>query len=295
MLEDLELNAEHVPAFKLGFHIAQIVFSLVLWCIEIAVFRADGSVITGNIGWTFAVCFLSIPAWIYLIGAPRYPRTRKLANPYAMACVDGLFAVIWLSAFSTQAAYNTANQCGTACSLSKACVAMGVFTFILFCVTTFISIYTVKYVQWHNRLPGYDKLALNNQNIDPDKAAFSMVPHDEEAYDMEHDANRPAHSDYSDPYGAPSHVSDSYTGAAGAHVSDPYTGAAGGSGRVGYTPGQNPFTAAQQNPFDDDTEYRRPSPASGVGRYNAPTAQDEIDDHAQPVTFPSGNYDRITR
>jgi len=55
MWEDLELNAEHVPAFKLGFHIAQVVFALVLWCMEIAVFRADGSVVTGNVGWTFAV------------------------------------------------------------------------------------------------------------------------------------------------------------------------------------------------------------------------------------------------
>lgn len=72
-------------------------------------------------------CFLSIPAWIYLVMAPRFPRTKKFANPYAMACVDGLFAIIWLSAFATQAAYNTAGLCGTACGLSKACVAMGVF------------------------------------------------------------------------------------------------------------------------------------------------------------------------
>jgi hypothetical protein len=53
--EDLELNAEHVPKFKLAFHIGQIVFSLVLWCMEIAVFRAEGSIVTGNVGWTFAV------------------------------------------------------------------------------------------------------------------------------------------------------------------------------------------------------------------------------------------------
>ena len=61
---DLEVHAESIPKFKLAFHIAQIVFSLVLWCIEIAVFRADGSVVTGNVGWTFAVvrapCFLVV-------------------------------------------------------------------------------------------------------------------------------------------------------------------------------------------------------------------------------------------
>jgi len=55
MWEALEVNAEHVPAFKLGFHLAQVVLALVLWCIEIAVFRAEGSTVTGNVGWTFAV------------------------------------------------------------------------------------------------------------------------------------------------------------------------------------------------------------------------------------------------
>ncbi len=57
---------------------------------------------------------------------PRFPKTRKLAQPYAMATVDGLFALIWLTAFSTQAAYNTGNKCGGACHLSKAVVGLGV-------------------------------------------------------------------------------------------------------------------------------------------------------------------------
>jgi hypothetical protein len=71
--------------------------------------------------------FLSLPAWIYLMMAPRFPRTRKIAEPHAMLAVDALFTVIWLSAFSTQAAYNTANLCGNACGLSKAIVGLGVF------------------------------------------------------------------------------------------------------------------------------------------------------------------------
>ena len=77
-------------------------------------------------GWRFQF-FLSIPAWIYLMMAPRFPRTRKIAQPHAMVAVDALFAVIWLSAFATQAAYNSAGLCGTACHLSKAVVAMAVF------------------------------------------------------------------------------------------------------------------------------------------------------------------------
>ena len=59
--------------------------------------------------------------------APRFPRTRKFAQPHAMAVVDGVFAVFWLSAFAAQAAYNSADQCGSACGQSKAIVAMGFF------------------------------------------------------------------------------------------------------------------------------------------------------------------------
>lgn len=59
--------------------------------------------------------------------APRWPRTRKLAQANAMLCVDALYAIIWLSAFSTQAAYNSAGSCGNACSVSKAIVGLGVF------------------------------------------------------------------------------------------------------------------------------------------------------------------------
>jgi len=55
MWEDLEFDPEKIPAFKLGFHIAQIVCAFVLWCLEIAVFRAENSVVNGNVGWTFAV------------------------------------------------------------------------------------------------------------------------------------------------------------------------------------------------------------------------------------------------
>ncbi len=57
---------------------------------------------------------------------PRFPRTRKLAEPHAMLTVDALFTVIWLSAFASQAAYNTANLCGDACSESKGIVGLGV-------------------------------------------------------------------------------------------------------------------------------------------------------------------------
>ncbi|KAK0754747.1 hypothetical protein B0T18DRAFT_435045 [Schizothecium vesticola] len=290
MWDDIELNTDHIPALKLAFHIGQFVCTLVLWCMEIAVFRAEGSVVNGNVGWTFAVCFLSIPAWIYLVMAPRFPRTRKFAQPYVMATLDGVFALIWISAFATQAAYNSANKCGTACAVSKACVAMGVFVFIFSCVTTFLSIWTVKYWQFNNSLPGYDRGQIPAHNIDPDKAAFSTAPHDDDAYervnmdDHDEDGRRPGRFN-PDPYGAPSSlVSDPYgAGPAstvggsqvGSYVSTSYSGAP-----------ENPFR--QDNPFDSDSEYHR--------RYAHPTAHDDLEDDRRPVAaFPSADYDRITR
>lgn len=181
-LPEFEWHPESVPSLKLGLHIAQIVLAFVVFALEISVFRDDKAEIVGNNGWTFGVCFLSIPAWIYLCMAPRFPRTRKLANPTVMAIVDGVYAVFWLSGFASQAAYNSANQCGGACGRSKGIVGLGFIIFLLFCATTVLSIYSVKYHEWNGRLPGYEHPSAGGQNIDPDKAAFSTNMHDEEAY-----------------------------------------------------------------------------------------------------------------
>ena len=164
-------------------------------------------------------------------------------------------------------------------------------------MTTFFSIWTLKYYQWNNRLPGYDRAQLNNQNIDPDKAAFSMAPHDEEAYapvnvnDHDHD-----HDD---------HLDGSHYGGAGASVvggggarsdySDPY-----GAGTASHVGGastvssyhDNPFRQQEANPFDShETEYSSASMSAAGGRYAAPTATDGFED----ARFPHADYDRITR
>ena len=142
-----EWDPNYVPPVKLGLHCAQILLSFVLWCLELAVFNGKGSKIVGTNGWTFGVvssnsetdksrtdpadtphqCFLSIPAWVYLIMTPRFARTRRYAQPHAMLVVDLLFTIIWISAFATQADYNTQNLCGKVCKLSKAVVGLGVF------------------------------------------------------------------------------------------------------------------------------------------------------------------------
>lgn len=157
MWDDFEVNAEGIPKYKLLFHSFQIIFAFVLWCLEIAVFRHDSAKITGRNGWTFAmVCIspiispfglkfsyeelriltntsvanqplLTIPAWIYLTMAPRHSRTRKIANPRVMVTVDALYTILWLSAFATQASYNSAGFCGKVCGISKAIVGLGFF------------------------------------------------------------------------------------------------------------------------------------------------------------------------
>lgn len=56
----------------------------------------------------------------------RFPRTRKFANPYALAAVDFTFAVLWLSAFAAVANWNGTGKCDDGCGTSKGVVGMGV-------------------------------------------------------------------------------------------------------------------------------------------------------------------------
>ncbi|KAL2266484.1 hypothetical protein VTJ83DRAFT_5836 [Remersonia thermophila] len=288
MWEDFELDADSIPTIKLVLHSLQILCAFIGWCLEIAVFRNKEAKIVGNNGWTFAVFFLTIPAWIYLIGTPRYERARKLAEPRVMVTVDAIFIIIWLSAFATQAAYNTANLCGTACGASKAVVAMAVFVCLLFCASTFVSIWTLKRYQWDGRLPGYDREPTTTHNADPDKAAFSLAPHDEEAYapvnmhdeDDRHDAATEyggARSDYSDPYRTGGGAAATTNYAANASTVSSYH--------------DNPFRSQEQNPFDNtDTAYHSGTVSSAVGgRYTHSPSPQPFDD----ARFPAANYDRI--
>lgn len=146
-------------------------------------------------------------------------------------------------------------------------------------MTAFLSIYSLKFYQFNGRLPGYDRIQAKNQNIDPDKAAFSMAPHDEEAY---------AHVNQND-HDADPH--DAHHDAAYDHDQD--HGYGGHS--PGHSPGHDPFRTGSaagrhENPFDDSAEYR---PQTGPGPiYVPPTAQDDYDDD-RPVRFPAANYDRV--
>ncbi|KAI1180875.1 hypothetical protein F4777DRAFT_527280 [Nemania sp. FL0916] len=292
--DKLALQPDKVPNIKLGLHAAQLLLGLTIFILEVVVFTGSGSKINGNNAWPFGLCFLSIPAWVYLALAPRYERTRRAANPNVMLVVDAIFLIFWLSAFASQAAYNTANSCGKVCAVSKAVVGLAFFETLGWILSTFISAYTLRYYQQNGDLPGYEKIG-NRQNIDPDKAAFSMAPHDEEAYapinmDEHHDD---AHDDHLNdrPYDP-----DSYGSSLGSRPNY--------EAETGYQPQHTASPAPHENPFDNSyrthgsTSPQPPNPfndpynnPSGGSHIYAPPAADDYDD-GRPVQFPSGNYDR---
>ncbi|CAK7222960.1 hypothetical protein SEUCBS140593_005078 [Sporothrix eucalyptigena] len=315
MLDDLQINPDRIPLYKLIFHVLQIVFSFIAWVLAIVVFRAKDSSVSGTNGWAFAVCFLSIPAWIYLIGAPRFPRTRRFAWPQVMVAVDGLYTIIWLSAFAAQASFNSAGKCGDGCGASKGIVALGVFNTIFFGVTTFFSLVTLKYYQFNNHLPGYENLGSKGggQNIDPDMAAFSTAPHDEEPYarinNMDPDYDH-EHNDYHSEmggYGGGGSTVGGNGGSgyanAGSHMDSSYLGGGGGGSVAGgsayggssVSHQENPFR--QDNPFDDNHGLRPAASSASLGTsvahsgYAPPTVHDAYDEE-RPTHFPAADYDR---
>ena len=218
-----------------------------------------------------------------------------------MVAIDVLFCILWLSAFAAQASYNSANKCGGKCSASKGIVALDVFITLFFGVTSFFSIYCAKYYQFNGHLPGYET-TTKAQNIDPDMAAFSTAPHDEEPYarinNMDPDYEHNDHSDHLDyrsdtGYGGASALSTSYLGAGGgsvvggSNVDSSYMGA----GSTSYGGGST------VNPFDDDHHGLRPAASdislgtSAHSGYAPPTVHDAYDDD-RPVRFPDANYER---
>ncbi|KAK7403336.1 hypothetical protein QQX98_010895 [Neonectria punicea] len=295
-MKKFEFDPDIVPNVKLGIHSFQIIFTFVAWCIEIAVFRAKDAEVNGLNGWTFGVCFLSIPAWIYLIMTPRFSRTRKFAQPHAMLAVDAVFTVLWLSAFATQASYNAKDQCGKACGISKAIVGLGVFITLFFAGSTFISAYTLTYSNFHGNLPGYDNRKLRGgENIDPDKAAFSMAPHDDEAYErVNMDEQEPTGSQYN----SNTYSSNTYNSSTNQYTEgNPYSTEDDDPSRYGALPHRT------NTLFDNDTEYNSGAPPSMP--YANPPAGNAYDDHLDHVNdpyndphndhlaqFPPGNYDR---
>lgn len=55
MFDDLQINPDRIPLYKLILHVAQIGFSFVAWILAIVVFRAKNSSVSGPNGWAFGV------------------------------------------------------------------------------------------------------------------------------------------------------------------------------------------------------------------------------------------------
>ncbi|KAG6008037.1 hypothetical protein E4U21_005050 [Claviceps maximensis] len=282
----LDFDPDLVPKVKLGLHCAQIVLAFVAWCLGIAVFGGENARIVRNNGWTFGVFFLSLPAWLYLIMTPRFGRTRKWAEPHVMMAVDASFTIIWLSAFASQAAYNSSGFCGNACGISKAVVGFAVFVCILFAASTFISAYTLTYWKFHGSLPGYGsrKLRTGDNNIDPDKAAFSMAPHDEEAYErVNMDVDDPDHS---------SNNHNPYVDSAGYGHANPYSH--NDDDDDNHPNRYAALSSHRPDLFNQDTEYTSGGgadlpPASHT--YSTGGSRPSFSD--EPAKFPRASYDRI--
>lgn len=146
---------------------------------------------------------------------------------------------------------------------------------LLFAASTFVSAYTMTYYNFHNTLPGYDnrKIRSGSNDIDPDKEAFSMAPHGDEAYDRVHMEDH-EHEDASHaPYNGGRYDAD-----------DP--------SRYGALP-------RRESPplFDSNTEYN----SGQQTHYTPPPAQPLSSNPATatynngPAQFPAGNYDRVDR
>jgi hypothetical protein len=147
----------------------------------------------------------------------------------------------------------------------------------------------MQYHKFHGNLPGYDNRKIRSgENIDPDKAAFSMAPHDDEAYE------RVNMDDAEVGYGANSSLggnasgtgNDRYNSNANPYSADDYDNPDryGTGSNVGGAPGRN------QTMFDDETEYS--SGGAPPPRYGGSQVSSNYD---SPAQFPSGAYDRIER
>ncbi|RFU28310.1 hypothetical protein B7463_g8041, partial [Scytalidium lignicola] len=195
---------------------------------------------------------------------PRFPRTRRFANPYAMVTTDVFFTILWLSAFAAVASYNGTGKCKGGCKVSKVVVAFGVFTWLLFIVTSIFSIYSVAYYRRNGYVPGlsHDQLPshVSGAQIDPDKEAFSTAPHDEEY--------------------APVHSTDDHD----LHEADGYSAAGGESRYDGTAPSytETAYIPSMVNDNDDSTS------GFGGSSYGGSSIG-----HSGRVKFPQGNYAEV--
>ena len=147
---------------------------------------------------------------------------------------------------------------------------------LLFILTSVISGYTLQYYKFNGNLPGYDNRKIRGgagENIDPDKAAFSMAPPDDEAYERVNMDDTEA-----------AYAGDQY-GHANPYSADDYDDPS----RYGSLPSRN------NGMFDADTEYTSTvGPTTAAASYGG-SAAPSSHPYDDPAHFPAANYDRIER
>ncbi|KAI9840270.1 MAG: hypothetical protein M1837_001805 [Sclerophora amabilis] len=194
----MKIPLSYMQKGKTAAHVIQALLIFIAWAITIAVFVSKDPT-DGRTKYYFAMCWFSIPALVYLIMVPMWPRARRFSNVYAFAAVDALFTILWFAAFVSVATWNSAGikagakkkkvkdgegSCKTfgfgserRCNLSKVTVGIGGLIFGLFVITTAISVYGVIHYRKHGYLPGASDQNDPNSIEAQTKDAFSTGDH----------------------------------------------------------------------------------------------------------------------
>ncbi|KAF9631160.1 hypothetical protein BFW01_g2022 [Lasiodiplodia theobromae] len=156
----MRVQQSKIQKAKTACHATQGLLIFVAGCILIAIFTKDGTT-DGRVRYFFALCFLTMPALLYLVAVPMWSRTVRFAHAYAFATVDFIYTVLWFAAFICIATWNSdgiaagakeldtdKGNCSTfaygpeiKCNLGKAEIGFGVVITALFIATCIISFY----------------------------------------------------------------------------------------------------------------------------------------------------------
>jgi hypothetical protein len=124
-------------------------------------------------------CFLTIPALIYQVMVPMWTRAWRFANIYAYLGLDLLFALLWFAATIALGVWQSQgikqgakdhkdddnaadeSECETwawgsvsKCKVTKAAVGFGVVIFLLWCLTSAISVWMMNKYRKTGIIPG---------------------------------------------------------------------------------------------------------------------------------------------
>ncbi|KAI5790291.1 hypothetical protein EDC01DRAFT_121926 [Geopyxis carbonaria] len=193
------VNVGVMKKANLGLHGFQALWSIVVMGVISASMLAEGRA-GSSAKFMFTMCWLNVPALIYLIMTPRFQRTQMFAHPYWVIGINVFFSVLWFAAFVSLATYTNkgiANgekkekddklkkqggcavfKAGTgeaekACQMNKSAIGLGVFMWFLWLGTTAIAGYAAWYYSKHSVSPFEDLSTPSHDIQETTKDAFS--------------------------------------------------------------------------------------------------------------------------